>query len=220
MFNNSKKSLKKLGIFSLVLAQIAAVGIVAPVSAGAQASSAITRSMENLDRGVVATKTNDGVLVSWRRLATEPADTTFTLYRNKEKINEGAVTNFVDAQGTVNDKYTVVCNGQMSKSADVWANGYLDIPLQNTPESDVVQMDRNGVYIGSYTPGDASYGDLDGDGEYEIVMLWNPSDAKTLPLQAEQARSLWMLTSLTVHLCGELTWASISVQVSMTQCLM
>lgn len=178
MFNNSKKSLKKLGIFSLVLAQIAAVGIVAPVSAGAQASSAITRSMENLDRGVVATKTNDGVLVSWRRLATEPADTTFTLYRNKEKINEGAVTNFVDAQGTVNDKYTVVCNGQMSKSADVWANGYLDIPLQNTPESDVVQMDRNGVYIGSYTPGDASYGDLDGDGEYEIVMLWNPSDAK------------------------------------------
>lgn len=178
MFNNSKKSLKKLGIFSLVLAQIAAVGIVAPVSAGAQASSAVTRNVENLDRGVVATKTNDGVLVSWRRLATEPADTTFTLYRNKEKINEGAVTNFVDAQGTVNDKYTVVCNGQMSKSADVWANGYLDIPLQNTPESDVVQMDRNGVYIGSYTPGDASYGDLDGDGEYEIVMLWNPSDAK------------------------------------------
>lgn len=178
MFNNSKKSLKKLGIFSLVLAQIAAMGIVAPVSAGAQASSAVTRNMENLDRGVVATKTNDGVLVSWRRLATEPADTTFTLYRNKEKINEGAVTNFVDAQGTVNDKYTVVCNGQMSKSADVWANGYLDIPLQNTPESDVVQMDRNGVYIGSYTPGDASYGDLDGDGEYEIVMLWNPSDAK------------------------------------------
>lgn len=179
MFKNSKKSLKKLGVFSLVLAQIATVGLVAPMTnASAFAGSAITRNMENLDRGVVATKTNDGVLVSWRRLATEPADTTFTLYRNKEKINEGAVTNFVDAQGTVNDKYTVVCNGQMSKSVDVWANGYLDIPLHDTPESDVVQMDRNGVYIGAYTPGDASYGDLDGDGEYEIVMLWNPSDAK------------------------------------------
>ncbi len=179
MFKNSKKSLKKLGVFSLVLAQVATVGLVAPMTnASAFAGSAITRNMENLDRGVVATKTNDGVLVSWRRLATEPADTTFTLYRNKEKINEGAVTNFVDAQGTVNDKYTVVCNGQMSKSVDVWANGYLDIPLHDTPESDVVQMDRNGVYIGAYTPGDASYGDLDGDGEYEIVMLWNPSDAK------------------------------------------
>lgn len=178
MFKNSKKNLKRLGAISLVIAQIAAVGVVAPISAGAQASSAITRNVENLDRGVVATKTNDGVLVSWRRLATEPADTTFTLYRNKEKINEGAVTNFVDKQGSVNDKYTVVCNGQMSKSVDVWANGYLDIPLHDTPESDVVQQDRNGVYIGAYTPGDASYGDLDGDGEYEIVMLWNPSDAK------------------------------------------
>lgn len=179
MFKNSKKNLKKLGAISLVLAQVAAVGVVAPVTnAGAFAGSAVTRKMENLDRGVVATKTNDGVLVSWRRLATEPADTTFTLYRNKEKINEGAVTNFVDKQGSVNDKYTVVCNGQMSKSVSVWANGYLDIPLHNTPESDVVQMDRNGVYVGAYTPGDASYGDLDGDGEYEIVMLWNPSDAK------------------------------------------
>ncbi len=178
MFKNSKKNLKKLGIFSLVLAQVAAVGIVAPTSAGAFAGSAVTRNMENLDRGVVATKTDDGVLVSWRRLATEPADTTFTLYRNQEKINEGAVTNYVDAQGTVNDKYTVVANGQMSKSVSVWANGYLDIPLAAAPESDVIQQDRNGVYIGSYTPGDSSYGDLDGDGEYEIVMLWNPSDAK------------------------------------------
>lgn len=178
MFNNSKKRLKKLGVFSLVLAQVAAIGVVAPSSASAFAGSAITRNMENLDRGVVATKTDDGVLVSWRRLATEPADTQFTVYRNKEKITEGSITNFVDAQGTVNDKYTVVANGKMSDPASVWANGYLDIPLADTPESDVVQMDRNGVYIGSYAPGDSTYGDLDGDGQYEIIMLWNPSDAK------------------------------------------
>ena len=111
-------------------------------------------------------------------MATEPADTTFTLYRNQEKINEGAVTNFVDASGTVNDKYTVVANGEMSDSVGVWENGYLDIPLAKAPESDVLQMDRNGIYYGSYTPGDSSYGDLDGDGQYEIVMLWSPSDAK------------------------------------------
>ena len=179
MLKNSKKKLRKLGAFSLVLAQVAAVGVVAPMtSASAFAGSAITRNMENLDRGVVATKTNDGVLISWRRLATEPADTTFTLYRNQEKINEGAVTNFVDASGTVNDKYTVVANGQMSDSVGVWENGYLDIPLAKAPESDVLQMDRNGIYYGSYTPGDSSYGDLDGDGQYEIVMLWSPSDAK------------------------------------------
>lgn len=171
------KKLKKLGIFTLVLAQVAAVGIALPTSASA-AATPVARNMEMLDRGVVATKIDGGNLVSWRRLGTEPADTTFTLYRNKEKIAEGAITNYVDTQGTVGDKYTVVCDGKMSKSVDVWANGYLDIPLQNTPVSDVVLMDRNGVYKGSYTPGDSSYGDLDGDGEYEIVMLWNPADAK------------------------------------------
>ena len=73
MLKNSKKKLRKLGAFSLVLAQVAAVGVVAPMtSASAFAGSAITRNMENLDRGVVATKTDDGVLISWRRLATEP----------------------------------------------------------------------------------------------------------------------------------------------------
>ncbi len=178
MFKNSKKNLKKIAAASLVLAQIASLGVVAPMSAGAFAASSTTRNMEMLDRGVVASKTNDGVLVSWRRLATEPEDTVFTLYKNKEKINEGAVTNFVDASGTVNDKYTVVANGKMSDSVGVLENGYIEIPLAKTPESDVVQVDRNGVYIGAYAPGDSTYGDLDGDGKYEIIMLWNPSDAK------------------------------------------
>ena len=171
------KKLKKIGIFSLVLAQVAAVGLVAPTSAGAFASP-VTRAMEKLDRGVVATKIDNGNLVSWRRLGTEPADTVFTLYRNKDKIAEGAITNYVDEQGTTGDMYTVVANGEMSKPAPVWENGYLDIPLHDTPTSDVIQMDRNGVYKGSYTPGDSEYGDLDGDGQYEIVMLWNPADAK------------------------------------------
>lgn len=30
----------------------------------------------------------------------------------------------------------------------------------------------------TYTPGDATVGDLDGDGDYELVLKWNPSDAK------------------------------------------
>ncbi len=175
---NIKKTVRKAGISALVLAQVAACGIIAPMSASAFAGSAITRNMEMLDRGVVATKTNDGVLVMWRRLGTEPADTEFTLYKNDQELTKGAITNYLDKSGTTADKYTVVCNGTMSKTVDVWENGYLDIPMGKTPESDVVQMDRNGVYIGSYAPGDSTYGDLDGDGEYEIIVMWNPSDAK------------------------------------------
>ncbi len=179
MISKIKKNLRKLSIFSLVLAQVATAGIALPaVTASAQASAAMTRNMENLDRGVVAVKTDDGVFVSWRRLGTEPAETQFSLYRNKELVTEGAITNFVDPDGNLGDKYTVVANGQMSDSVDVLEDQYIEIPLQDPPESSALIMDRNGVYYGSYAPGDGTYGDLDGDGEYEIIMLWNPSDAK------------------------------------------
>jgi rhamnogalacturonan endolyase len=176
---SAKKNLKKLGAISLVLAQVTAAGIVMPTTAGAFAATAITRGMENLDRGVVAIKTEDGVYLSWRRLGTEAADTNFEVYRNKEKITEGAITNYVDKDGTINDYYTIVCNGTMSKSVAVLDDNYIEIPLQNTPdyEGDYVTS-REGVTFGYYAPGDGSYGDLDGDGEYEIVFLWNPSDAK------------------------------------------
>ncbi len=179
MISKIKKNLRKISIFSLVLAQVAAAGIAVPaVTAGAQASSAMTRNMEKLDRGVVAVKTDDGVFISWRRLGTEPADTQFSLYRNQELVTEGAITNYVDPDGNLGDKYTVVANGEMSDSVDVLEDQYIEIPLQDPPESTALIMDRNGVYYGSYAPGDGTYGDLDGDGEYEIIMLWNPSDAK------------------------------------------
>lgn len=175
-----KKNLKRFGAASLVLAQIAAVGVAVPATtAGAFAGSAITRNMENLDRGVVAVKTENGVYLSWRRLATEPADTNFEVYRNREKITEGAITNFTDTSGDINDFYTIVCNGKMSKSVAVLDNQYIAIPLHDTPDYEGGYItSRDGVTFGYYTPGDSSYGDLDGDGEYEIVMLWNPSDAK------------------------------------------
>lgn len=48
----------------------------------------------------------------------------------------------------------------------------MDIPIQK-PENNKVNGEEY-----SYTPGDASVGDLDGDGEYEIVLKWDPSNAK------------------------------------------
>lgn len=179
MFNLLNSKAKKAIIFSVALTQITACGLVTPmISANAQASIAMTRNMENLDRGVVAMKVDKGVYITWRRLGTEPASTNFELYRNNEKITEGAITNYVDEQGTLNDVYTVVCNGTMSKTVSVLKDNYIEIPCGETPDSDVLLTDRNGVYYGAYAPGDGTYGDLDGDGEYEIIMLWNPSDAK------------------------------------------
>lgn len=179
MRNSFSKKLKRAAAFSMAIAQIAAVGIAVPsVTANAQASSAITRNMENLDRGVVAMKVSQGTYISWRRLATEPASTNFELYRNQEKIAEGPITNYSDPDGQLGDSYTVVCNGTMSEPFAVLEDNYIEIPMAQTPESDVMATDRNGVYYGAYTPGDGTYGDLDGDGQYELIVLWCPPDAK------------------------------------------
>lgn len=178
MFKNVRKNLKKAGVATLVLAQIASVGVVMP-SITASATS-ITREVENLDRGVVAVKVDKGVFVSWRRLGTEPADTTFSLYRDNQLVTSGAITNFVDEGGTINSVYKVVTNNStVSKDTKVWENQYIEIPLADTPieESEPI-VDTSGVWFPEYKPGDSTIGDLDGDGEYEIIMKWDPADAK------------------------------------------
>ena len=182
MLKNYKKKLMRLGAAAMTIA-VAATSLVAvpTITAGAFASP-VERSMENLNRGVVAVPVNKaygtGNLVMWRRLGTEPADTVFTLYKNKEQIFEGAATNFVDPTGNSGDFYTVVANGKMSEPFQALAHNYIEIPMTDTPDCDTMAMDRNGIYYSCYAPGDGSYGDLDGDGEYEIVILWNPPDAK------------------------------------------
>ncbi|MBQ6795037.1 MAG: hypothetical protein IJO83_02705 [Clostridia bacterium] len=42
----------------------------------------------------------------------------------------------------------------------------------------VVDSVRNTLVFATYGPGDASIGDLDGDGEWEVVLKWDPSNAK------------------------------------------
>lgn len=177
IFMNVKKTLKKVGAYLLTLTMLGTSAIALPsISAGAFASPS-ERKMENLDRGVVAMKVTNGTYITWRRLATEPADTVFTLYRNKEKVAEGAITNYSDPDGKLGDNYTVVCNGTMSSPAAVLADNYIEIPMAETPVSDTMISNREGIYYGSYTPGDGTYADLDGDGEYEVIVLWCPPDA-------------------------------------------
>lgn len=148
---------------------------------GQTASAASARQMEKLNRGMVAVKVSNGVFVSWRLLGTEAAATGFNLYRNGTKVNSSPITagtNYLDSQGTASSTYTVraVVNGQeqsASESASVWANSYYDIPLQKpaggtTPDGTSY----------TYSANDASVGDLDGDGDYEIVLKWDPSNSK------------------------------------------
>ncbi len=120
--------------------------------------------MEDLGRGVVAVNMGGGkVYIGWRLLGTEPNTIAFNVYRGGTKINARAIsssTNYVDDKGDPDAVYAVrpVIDGNETEpagTARVWSQNYLSIPLQ-TPTG--------------YTPNDASVGDLDGDGEYEIVL--------------------------------------------------
>jgi rhamnogalacturonan endolyase len=137
------------------------------------------RQIERLDRGLVAVPaTGGGNHVQWRLLATDPATIRFRLYRDGRlltTIPAGGATSLHDKAGTPASTYAVeaVGMGQRSAAVPVWRTGYLPIPLDKPAERTTPTGERYG-----YTANDASVGDLDGDGRYEIVVKWYPTIAK------------------------------------------
>jgi hypothetical protein len=136
-------------------------------------TGAAGRQMERLDRGLISVRSGSGNLVSWRWLAADPADVGFNVYRGAAKVNATPITastNYLDEGAAAGAAYTVraVVGGveqAASGAALNFANGYLDVPIQNP----------NGA---AYAANDASVGDLDGDGQLEIVLKWEPLNAK------------------------------------------
>ena len=136
---------------------------------------------EHLGRGVIAIREDPStVAVSWRYLSSDPMDESFDVYRNGEKVNKYPIRNatfFQDIyKGTESVLYTVKAIQSKTEScyqlpSDAPA-GYLNIPL-NRPENGTTPAGQS--YF--YAPNDASIGDVDGDGEYEIILKWDPSNA-------------------------------------------
>lgn len=134
-----------------------------------------SRRMEKLGRGLIAVKTGDGVYLSWRLSGEECSVKNivnapdFEIYKNGKKLCEVTdSTNYIDRSGTGADLYSVsVRDGERCDEVSVWNDRYTDIALDKPSD-----FEYNGTTY-SYTVGDASCGDLDGDGEYEIVLKWN-----------------------------------------------
>lgn len=135
-----------------------------------------TRYMENLDRGLVAMRTNSGIYLSWRLLGNEVAVANilnapaFTVYKNgSELVRVTDSTNYLDRNGTISDSYSVaIDNGIQCDAVKPLSNSYFDIMLDKP--ADVTLAD--GVTY-SYSANDASCGDLDGDGQYEVILKWD-----------------------------------------------
>ncbi|MDP4503241.1 rhamnogalacturonan lyase [Nonomuraea turcica] len=140
-----------------------------------------TKQMEDLDRGLISVRSGSGNLVSWRLLGTDPDGVSFNLYRGSTRVATGLTTstNYLDNGAAAEASYTVraVVGGveQAASPASLRFTGgsYLDVPIQ--PPSGGTTPD--GVAY-TYSANDASVGDLDGDGQYEFVLKWDPSNAK------------------------------------------
>jgi rhamnogalacturonan endolyase len=139
------------------------------------------RHVEKLGRGLVAVRTSSSqVFVSWRMLGTDPDNISFNLYRGTSKLNTSPITgatNYTDDTST-DEEYTVrpVIDGQeqtASAPATVWTEPFKRLPLQRPTGGTT----PDGVNY-TYSPNDCSVGDLDGDGEYEVIVKWDPSNAK------------------------------------------
>lgn len=138
------------------------------------------RQMESLNRGLIAVKVKNGVYIGWRLFGTDPEEISFNLYRDGIKVNPVPITsstNYLDESGVEASIYQVcsIVDGKeqpCSEKAEVWETSFLTIPL-NKPEGGITP---DGVAY-SYSANDASVGDVDGDGEYEIILKWDPSNS-------------------------------------------
>lgn len=144
-----------------------------------------------LNRGLIAVHLSAGMgsgnLVSWRARETDDKNVKFKLYRGTSAtsqptaVNTGnfimGKTNFNDVVGGAASFYRLeVYDGEgnlveTEVSRKTWANQTLQVTLGGDAPVDT----KHGAL---YHPNDASFCDMDGDGEYEIILKWSPSNEK------------------------------------------
>lgn len=146
-------------------------------------------SGEKLSRGLIGIPTEEGMYFSWRMTLEDAAGLQFDLYRssnggaevklNKEPIDR--TSDFLDrtVDYTVDNRWTLkATTGEVATWTRLKGeerNPYLSILICKPEDGEIAGEPF------TYTANDCSVGDLDGDGEYEIILKWSPSNSKRPP---------------------------------------
>ncbi|MCU1515698.1 MAG: hypothetical protein JWQ75_419 [Pseudarthrobacter sp.] len=187
--NPSRKSVRRFSVATAAGLALTVGCLTTPAAAVEPSSKPATAGiqLDHLDRGLVAAGTSEGVFLSWRLLgheatgssATGLTGTDFAVYRDGQKLATVTdSTNYLDAGGSATSAYTVraVVGGTEvddSATATSWGGNFKDIPLKK-PADGVTPAGQ--AY--TYSANDASVGDVDGDGQYEFVVKWDPNNSK------------------------------------------
>lgn len=151
----------------------------------------LAQQPEELSRGMLVLPVDKhSAYISWRMFADDAANLSFDIYRRQGKLkpvklNKESIaktTDFVDESVDFTKENTWILKdgkgkevGRYSRPANLPLQPYLSIPIQK-PEGGVAEGEAY-----EYAANDASVGDLDGDGEYEVVLKWDPSNSKRPP---------------------------------------
>ena len=161
---------------------------------------------ERLNRGVVAIRSGNKVVVSWRLLPGDKPNEGFDVYRDGIRLTPKSLTAggtfFTDNHPTSGESVYEVRGGGLNGSWTLKASQHKDhltIPLTPPTTTDSIEIrsqrprDRRGNRTGqarlvnkntalrkipvTYSANDATVADVDGDGEYEIILKWDPRNA-------------------------------------------
>ena len=136
---------------------------------------------QNSNRGLVAMPAQStGIFISWRFMPEDDISTTFDVLRDGDVIatDISRATAYIDLQGNYENKYSIAVkrNGmeiEVTEGVYPWEHIYKTLKTDK-PVDGITTSGQKYNYI----PSDCAIADANGDGEFEILLKWDPNNSK------------------------------------------